>query len=64
MYVCRDLDSRFSDREAAAVAEWLASDEAIHAMRDHPLHQTPLLGNQPIEVRCVMLCYKLCLSYV
>ena len=44
MYLCRDLDSRFSKREAAAVEEWLQSGRAIHSMRDHPAHTTPLLG--------------------
>ena len=32
----RDLDSRFTAREAAAVREWLSSDKTLHAMRDHP----------------------------
>ena len=44
MYLCRDLDSRFSKREAAAVGEWLQSSAAIHVMRDHPQHGAPLLG--------------------
>ena len=44
VYACRDLDSRFSDREVAAVKEWLESDMPIHSMRDHPAHLTPLLG--------------------
>ena len=29
----RDLDSRISEREAAAVKEWLASGDVIHSMR-------------------------------
>jgi len=44
LYVCRDLDSRFSAREQSAVSEWLDSGQPIHAMRDHPAHNTPLLG--------------------
>lgn len=44
LYLCRDLDSRISKREVAAVQEWLATDAAVHAMRDHPAHNVPLLG--------------------
>jgi hypothetical protein len=31
-------------REAAAVAEWLASGRAVHAMRDHFSHREPLMA--------------------
>merc|ERR1719431_1051297 len=31
--ISRDLDSRFSPREAAAVSDWLASDHPFHIMR-------------------------------
>ena len=44
IYLCRDLDSRVSEREVAAVEEWLGSGRAVHSMRDHPAHNTPLLG--------------------
>lgn len=44
LFNSRDLDSRFSDRELAAVNEWLASGASIHAMRDHPAHGTAMLG--------------------
>ena len=40
----RDLDSRFTAREAAAVREWLASDKTLHAMRDHPWHGVSIMG--------------------
>ena len=40
----RDLDSRFSNREHAAVEDWLKSDKAIHVMRDHPLHNFSMFG--------------------
>jgi hypothetical protein len=40
----RDCDSRLSEREALAVHEWLASDKAFHIMRDHPYHNTEILG--------------------
>ncbi len=44
LYACRDLDSRFTARERAAVDEWLSIDMPLHSMRDHPNHNTPLLG--------------------
>lgn len=40
----RDCDSRLNHREAAAVAEWMASSKGFHIMRDHPSHDTPILG--------------------
>ena len=40
----RDLDSRISQREVDAVTEWLESGRPIHVMRDHPGHDTPMLG--------------------
>ena len=40
----RDADSRLSSREGHAVAEWLASDKDFHIMRDHPYHNTAILG--------------------
>jgi hypothetical protein len=42
--VVRDVDSRLTVRERAAVEEWLASGRAIHIMRDHPFHKVPMLG--------------------
>lgn len=40
----RDLDSLPSDREVAAVNEWISSNKSFHFMRDHPLHGTTILG--------------------
>jgi hypothetical protein len=40
----RDADSRISQREYAAVSEWLQSSKAIHVMRDHPRHNSAILG--------------------
>lgn len=37
-YVVRDIDSRLSAREAAAVAEWVGLGKRFHVMRDHPSH--------------------------
>ena len=44
LFVSRDLDSRYSLREEAAVAEWLADEAEIHVMRDHPAHPFSMLG--------------------
>ena len=44
LIMSRDLDSRFTAREAAAVREWLASNKTLHAMRDHPYHGVPIMG--------------------
>jgi hypothetical protein len=40
----RDTDSRLSLREKLAVDEWLSSDKDFHIMRDHPYHNTEILG--------------------
>jgi hypothetical protein len=42
--ISRDTDSRLSLREKFAVDEWLNSDKDFHIMRDHPYHQTQILG--------------------
>jgi len=42
--VCRDTDSRVSEREVCAVNEWLESDKDFHIMRDHPQHGTQILA--------------------
>ncbi len=44
IFLSRDCDSRFSQREAAAIGEWLKSEKEFHIMRDHPYHQVPILG--------------------
>ena len=44
IYLSRDCDSRFSDREFNAIQEWLESDKDFHIMRDHPYHTVPILG--------------------
>ena len=40
----RDLDSRFSAREAAAVLDFQKSDKPLHCMRDHKAHGAQILG--------------------
>ena len=44
MMVSRDCDSRITSREVAAVTQWLKSDFLFHIMRDHPAHETHILG--------------------
>lgn len=44
IFLSRDCDSRISEREVAAVNEWLSSDKDFHIMRDHPYHTVPILG--------------------
>lgn len=44
VFVSRDLDSCVNPREAAAVADWLASDKRLHTMRDHYEHIVPILS--------------------
>ena len=42
--VVRDSDSRITEREALAVQEWGDNGAGFHIMRDHPLHQSLILG--------------------
>jgi hypothetical protein len=42
--ISRDTDSRLSSRESEAVNMWLQSDKLFHVMRDHPEHNTEILG--------------------
>ncbi len=42
--ISRDTDSRISLREKYAVDEWLNSSFDFHIMRDHPYHNTLIMG--------------------
>lgn len=44
IFLSRDCDSRFSEREVLAIREWLDSDKDFHIMRDHPYHTVAILG--------------------
>lgn len=44
IFLSRDCDSRFSNREVHAINEWLKSEKDFHIMRDHPYHSVPILG--------------------
>ena len=43
-FIIRDVDSRISDREAIAIQSWIESGLLGHIMRDHPYHNTSILG--------------------
>ena len=43
-FLCRDLDSRPTAREKAAVDAWIASGQPFHVMRDHVLHTDLILA--------------------
>jgi hypothetical protein len=55
--IFRDADSRFCTRDLAALDSWLVSGQPFHFVRDHPFHQTPILGglwgltNHQVKVR-------------
>lgn len=47
--ISRDSDSYITDRELAAVHEWMSSDEHMfHVMRDHPYYCIEMLGGSVI----------------
>lgn len=43
-FIVRDVDSRLSQREKAAVYTWMESGKGFHSMRDHPCHCRELNG--------------------
>ena len=43
-FICRDVDSRPSQREVNAVNAWIESGRSCHIMRDHPYHATLIMG--------------------
>lgn len=40
----RDTDSYILQREVESVNVWLKSDKLLHIMRDHPIHNSPILA--------------------
>jgi len=40
----RDADSRVHERDASCIEDFVASDKALHIIRDHPCHPTRILG--------------------
>jgi hypothetical protein len=43
-FLFRDADSRITLRESSMVNEWLNSGKNLHIIRDHPMHNAPILG--------------------
>eukprot|EP01135_Chromosphaera_perkinsii_P005342 Nk52_evm23s343 gene=Nk52_evmTU23s343 len=43
-FLIRDTDSMLSERERAAVEDWILDDTDFHFMRDHPYHHVPIMG--------------------
>ena len=43
-YIFRDADSRITKRESDMVTEWIESGMNLHVIRDHPMHNAPILG--------------------
>lgn len=50
----RDLDSRPSMRESAALAEFHESQEQFHILRDHRNHRAAILGNSYLRTEHVV----------
>ncbi len=44
IFLSRDCDSRFTNREIAALNQWISSNKDFHIIRDHPYHSVPILG--------------------
>ena len=44
IFIVRDTDSRLSMREKYAVDEWISSNKGLHIMRDHPYHNSLIMG--------------------
>lgn len=43
-FICRDSDSRLTERDKFAVEEWVNDNTDLHIMRDHPHHHYKILG--------------------
>jgi hypothetical protein len=42
-FICRDCDSRISERDVVAVDEWISSGKDFHILREHPIgHGWPM----------------------
>lgn len=44
IYMSRDTDCRLSKREISSIEDWLQSKKTLHIIRDHPYHNTEILG--------------------
>lgn len=44
VFCSRDTDSRLNEREAECVNEWLNSKKLLYSTKDHPFHDTCIMG--------------------
>lgn len=44
--ICRDADSRFTDRDIWCINQFINSDYKMFTVRDHLYHQVPIMGGQ------------------
>ena len=42
--IVRDTDSRLCVRDLEATLAWIESGKSLHIIRDHPMHNAPILG--------------------
>ena len=62
--ICRDTDSRLSNREALAVRDFENSSMMFHIMRDHPHHNAFVLGGMfGLKKGLIDEMKKLCLDF-
>ena len=58
-FLIRDVDSRLSARDVAAVGAWLQTNKAFHCIRDHPSHgqyavSGGLWGGRPAKLKNII----------
>lgn len=58
-FIVRDSDARLTDRDAAAVYEWVKSDKPFNCIRDHPSHASYAIsggmwGGKPKELSRIL----------
>lgn len=58
-FIIRSTDTRPSEREAAALDNWLKDESAFHCIRDHPKHANyslipTLIGGRPSKLRDIL----------
>lgn len=56
----RDLDSRISEREVAAVKDWDRTNKSFHVMRDNPYHVSHIMGGAIIFFFCQKNIFETC----
>ena len=50
LFLSRDSDTQILAREVAAVNQWLRMNSTFHIIRDHPLHDSHILGGLAITI--------------